>query len=174
MSRSGNLKITNDHLIYEMLKDPDIDVREDGTVWTLTTRTGRRSASNQWRLAGTINSQGYVIIKYKRKNITSHRLTFAKYGNTPLAPDLVINHIDSNKSNNSISNLELVTQSHNNYHAFQTGKKPNYGAAKITKAIADQIRMLRLEGAKYEYLCKEFNVSKAQFRTSFITALGND
>lgn len=35
-----------------------------------------------------------------------------------------VNHIDANKSNNCVSNLEWVTRSENHYHAVKMGLKP--------------------------------------------------
>ena len=46
-----------------------------------------------------------------------------------------VNHIDMNKKNNHVSNLEWVTRSENMIHAVQNGKKPGKGLSKKCKVI---------------------------------------
>ncbi len=51
-----------------------------------------------------------------------------------------INHVDGNKTNNDISNLEWVTHSENIHHAFRTGlikRSPNAGTPKIPINVYD-------------------------------------
>lgn len=69
-----------------------------------------------------IHKLGYVVIRLKnektRKSFRLHRLVLLTFlGPSPLG----INHIDGNKLNNHISNLEYCTQLHNNLHAIRTG-----------------------------------------------------
>ena len=75
----------------------------------------------------------------------AHRLIWVlTYGQSE-DTSLVLNHLDGNKLNNAISNLELVTQKRNIDHAVETGlsyfpkaeDKPN---AKFTN---DQVREFR-------------------------------
>jgi len=55
----------------------------------------------------------------KRNNRYVHKLVSAAY----IGPsnDLQVNHIDGNKENNKLENLELVTASRNRKHAFEIG-----------------------------------------------------
>ena len=55
-----------------------------------------------------------------RQCMSVHRLV-AKYFCIGYNVDLVVNHIDGNKSNNIASNLEWVTQSENIRHAYKLG-----------------------------------------------------
>ena len=56
-----------------------------------------------------------------KKNYYIHRLVYeCHYG--PIPDKMQINHIDSNRQNNCINNLELVTQSENMKHAFKAKK----------------------------------------------------
>jgi hypothetical protein len=60
-----------------------------------------------------------------RHNFQIHRLVAATYIDNPLNKPQV-NHIDGNKSNNHVSNLEWVTQSENIRHAINTGLKSTF------------------------------------------------
>lgn len=55
-----------------------------------------------------------------------HRLVYQTFvGQIP--KKMEINHVDGNKSNNKLENLELVTSSENKLHAFRTGLKSLIG-----------------------------------------------
>lgn len=56
----------------------------------------------------------------KRKDYKIHRLVAEYFIENPDNLQ-VVNHIDGNKQNNHISNLEWCTYSDNNYHAYRTG-----------------------------------------------------
>lgn len=77
----------------------------------------------------SINSRGYNQISLLRNDETgrkvltlmSHRLIWIIHYGLITDSSLVINHIDGNKLNNSISNLELVSVTRNLRHALNTG-----------------------------------------------------
>jgi len=74
------------------------------------------------------DGNGYLIVKIrinnKSKNIKVHRLVAQSFIENPENKPQV-NHIDGNKTNNDLSNLEWVTRSENIKHAFKIGlKKP--------------------------------------------------
>ena len=86
-------------------------------------------------LVYTINKKtGYKTVSLWKNNIgsskTIHRLVALTYlpnlNNLP-----VVNHIDGNKLNNQVNNLEWVTYSSNTQHAYDTG------LAKQTKLLDD-------------------------------------
>lgn len=71
-----------------------------------------------------VNSRnGYVYCvlsnKQKRKNCRVHRLVASAF--LGVRDGLQVNHIDGDKANNKLSNLEWVTRSENMKHAFATG-----------------------------------------------------
>lgn len=74
-----------------------------------------------------LNSWGYVQIKFRDPNdwrvdhaALAHRVIWESI-HGPLDCSLTINHIDGDKLNNRITNLEAVTVGENVRHAFSTG-----------------------------------------------------
>lgn len=76
-----------------------------------------------------------LYIDGKRKNLFVHRLVAGAFVSGE-KPGLFVNHIDGDKTNNFYKNLEWVTSSENQLHAFKTGlKKPSINGEKISKRI---------------------------------------
>lgn len=70
------------------------------------------------------NSSGYYIFgsfkEGKRKNVYVHRAVMKSFVGEP-EKGLVVNHLDGNKLNNNIENLEYVTMKENSQHAMENG-----------------------------------------------------
>ncbi len=78
-----------------------------------------------------------------------------------------INHIDGNKMNNNVTNLEWVSPSENIRHSFVNGlsKGPKgeiNGQCKLTEVEVLEIRRLRKEGWKQNEIARKFNVVQGQ------------
>lgn len=150
----------NDLLIEELIDDPLYKFFEDGTILTLVTKTGKISVKNVWRKAGWTTKTKYVCMHYKGHQLQVHRIIYRKFFGK-LDDKLTINHKDGNPSNNSIENLELVTQSENMFHKYAVLKhKPTFGSAKINKEIADQIRIESKLGVKGSKLRVKYGLAK--------------
>lgn len=54
-----------------------------------------------------------------------------------------VNHIDGNKQNNTLENLEWVTQGENNRHAYRTGLNP--GRGRFTPSEIQEIQSMAKE-----------------------------
>ena len=65
---------------------------------------------------------GYLRITIRNKQYSIHRLMWETF-NEPIPEGYYIDHIDGNKSNNSLSNLRLVTQSDSMKNAMKNGHK---------------------------------------------------
>lgn len=80
---------------------------------------------------------GYYYVglhnKGKTKLVTIHSLV-AKHFLNPVTNKRSVNHIDGNKTNNHISNLEWCSYSENNQHAYDTGLKRRYKLLAINKS----------------------------------------
>lgn len=87
----------------------------------------------------------------------------------PIPDDLVLNHLDGNRSNNSISNLELVTNVANAQHAIKLGlrsacvmAKPGEAnhMARLTEGDIHEIRRLLARGLSQSAIAARFGVAQ--------------
>lgn len=78
--------------------------------------------------------------------------------------NLQVNHIDGDKQNNSLSNLEWCTQSENQKHAFQNGLLSRKGErnpqCKLTEEQVLEISNLLIEREPVPDIADKYNVSK--------------
>jgi hypothetical protein len=85
-------------------------------------------------LKHSIDSLGYRYVgltyNHKSKRIRVHNLMIKTFINN--TNKKCVNHIDGNKLNNNINNLELCSSAYNNKHAYDIGlkKKPNHKGIK--------------------------------------------
>ena len=84
-----------------------------GGTWIVSLGTAKAG-----RLAGTLNTAGYLDIAYKNKIYRAHRLFwFLQTGHDPGA--LTVDHIDENKLNNKFCNLRLANKSQQEYNKYK-------------------------------------------------------
>ena len=150
-------KQRNDLLIKELCNDPNYRIFKNGSIHTLITRTGKKSAQGIWRkLTIMSDKDGYQRVRYNVKYFGLHRIIFQKFIGA-LDCTKEINHIDGNPANNSVENLEQVTKCENAQHSYRVlNRKPNYGKCKLNQELADQIRAMTLP---YKEIAKLFGVS---------------
>ena len=95
-----NASITKNHL-HELF-----DYNGCNLIWKIS-----RGKAKAGSIAGCLNQNGYIVIRLNRKDYKAHRLIWLyTYGTWP---ENEIDHIDQNKSNNSIGNLRDVSRSTN-------------------------------------------------------------
>ena len=70
---------------------------------------------------------GYLHIMLSKNNIkkqfSMHRLMWLSF-NGDIPHKMVINHLDNNKENNNLSNLQLCTYEMNHVHCYSQGRHP--------------------------------------------------
>lgn len=81
----------------------------------------KRPGAKEKLLKGEIDQYGYIRIVLskngKTKKYKAHRLVLMAFNNTDDSK-LQVNHIDGNKKNNFIGNLEWCTASYNTIHSY--------------------------------------------------------
>ena len=142
--------------MYKKIIYPGCDLKynyyvdENGNVW---------SEFSCKILVTFTDKDGYKRVRLtlkegKRRNFPVHRLVLMMFSPIDDMETLQVNHIDGNKGNNSITNLEWCTAQENITHAVVAGLRNNKGERnyfhKITEEDVRKIRQLHATG-KYTY-----------------------
>lgn len=133
----------------------EYNVTKEGDVFNV--KTGRK-------LKHSLNKNGYhcvcLTINGKNMEFLIHRLVAIKYISNPNNLPQV-NHIDGNKNNNSIDNLEWCTSQYNVDHAINMGLRGSIGVkngrAKLTE---EDIKYIRNSKERQIDLANIFNVTQ--------------
>lgn len=151
-----------------------LEISKSGQVKSCTRRVPSRYGSS--RLLGSKvlrpfkTNHGYFAIQIrregKRQNVLVHRMLAEAFIANPHGKPHV-NHIDGDKSNNSLSNLEWVTHAENMKHASRMGlMRSSSGpgeqspASKLTWVKVAEIRRLLAQGLSHQQIAKMYAVSK--------------
>lgn len=118
-----------------------------------------------------VNDNGYATITmqvgYFKKRMKVHRLVAAAFIG-PIPEKMDVNHIDGNKLNNCVENLEYLTRSDNHRHAFKLGlsKSPFTGRkgettfrAKLRDSDVETLRKDYASGISRRSLADRYGIS---------------
>lgn len=120
-------------------------------------------------LKGIKDKGGYEIVflskpKEKQKKCLVHRIILSSFGNGEVK--MTVNHIDGNKLNNILENLEWATYSENMKHAHKKGLVSTKGErnprAKLNWDLVNEIRLSYASGAySHARLARKYDVSRS-------------
>lgn len=156
---TGIYRITPDGKVYTQskLKIPLVGLGMEFTGEFKETLKPERELTTR------INNRGYLAVEVRNKTHMVHRLVARAFIPKPIGKDFV-NHLDGNKLNNHVSNLEWVTIAENNHHARVNGlhvqaigHKINYLSADTkAKALANLKDKSKLSDEEVRYVRKVF------------------
>jgi hypothetical protein len=147
---------------------------ENGIVVKHTNSGKNDSTKVPYYKLPNVNKDGYFVIsgvniKGKKKKEFHHRIIGQLFVKNPeLKP--FINHIDGNKKNNNISNLEWVTSSENESHSFSVLKKEIWNKGKELPSgyeYKGKIRTLGQYDLNGEFIKEWFNPTEAYLLGGF-------
>lgn len=118
----------------------------------------------------TRDEHGYMKVTLCKEGemfyFTVHRLVVGTFKGVWSDREFQINHIDGNKANNSIENLEVVSCKENRHHAIRIGlwneQGENSACSKLSRAQILEIRNKYSHNAvTHRDLAADYNVSKS-------------
>ena len=114
----------DEELWREWPQDPRVKVSNKGNV--VSYKRGSRYPLKVWH-----NKRGYQQVGASGRPQLVHRMVAETWLDNPNHYEQV-NHINGNKDDNRVENLEWVTRSENMRHAYRTGLKKPAGGRKPT------------------------------------------
>ena len=141
-------------MVIKRYRNTDYYVSSDGRVASMK--------SKKWLRCSIVKGYKYIKIKVdgKRKNVYVHRMVAECFlGESTLE----VNHIDGNKMNNNVENLEYATHKDNMEHAYKNGlidsRGSRNGMSKLNEDLVLEIKTKLKDGFKRKDLAKEYGVS---------------
>lgn len=115
--------------------------------------------SNKYLKQGMAGN-GYYTVSLKNKSYTVHRLMLNTFKPNLSGKRLICNHIDGDKTNNKIHNLEWCSYADNIKHAYETGlRKYSNHRQKIFEPELLKMEKMLNEGHTKKEISKCFNIT---------------
>lgn len=171
----NNTITSNQFIIMKDIKgfNGQYSISKDGEVWSHSNKRGQTGRKGKF-LKPWLIGNGYKTVQLYKQNTKPskflvHRLVAETYIPNPLKlPE--VNHINGNKLDNRVDNLEWVTSKENKQHAINRGLYKNLGkntprgskypTSKLTEESVKEIRRLfPLRKYTYRYFAEKYNVS---------------
>lgn len=154
--------------IYNRLKKyPLYRIYEDGTIIKDKSNTQR----NDFKvLKHSISVKGYHAVNVYDKNMKErkervHRLVALAFVEGETDVKNIVNHIDGNKDNNHVDNLEWCSIIYNNRHAIEqlgvSRKGESNGSSKLTESQVLNIRGRYENGESVKDLVLRYDLNKS-------------
>ena len=146
-------------MFQQLKEDSRFEISQSGII---------RNVKTKYIKSQYVSDTGYYMITISKNNKSKpyrvHRLLANNFIENPKKLKEV-NHIDGNKLNNDLSNLEWVSHFGNMQHAFSTGLANNTGVkngmAKLNERKVREIKEFLKQGISQYKIAKKYNVSRS-------------
>ena len=105
------------------------------------------------------DGNGYMAIKINDKSTKLHKVVADAF--LGCCPDgFTVNHIDGDKTNNNIDNLEYISRIENYKHALKSGLKRNIQNYLTADEASDMVEFYHNTGYTMKEICSWFNFDR--------------
>ena len=136
-------------------------VRDNGTIYSEKTHK---------ILSPQLDKDGYQKVQMmstdgKRHRYSVHRLIMENFNPVENMENMQVNHIDGNKTNNKLENLEWCNCKQNIQHAIENNLRAKInGSAKLTEEQVKEIYFRAIKGESCSSLGKDYGVCEDTIR----------
>lgn len=146
------MKKENGIFLQEYFKKGFIEVREDGNIW-LSLKSMHKKAR--------LNKGGYLVMSIDNKRFPVHQIVWVWHRG--IVPDgYEIDHLDNNKLNNSVWNLNLLTPEQNYTKQALLVRGTGNASCKLTESDVLEIRKRAAAGESAGTIAKDYPVARTQ------------
>ena len=150
----------NESLENEIWKNVVLDIDMKDKIYFVSTLGRFKNSYGTIMNNYKVNDNGYIRVYIYNKTYALHRLIALTFIENPENKEQV-NHIDGNKLNNKVDNLEWVTNTENQIHKFKIGLGNNF----TRKIIQYDLEMNKIkEFNSIAEASKELNTSKSNIQ----------
>eukprot|EP00971_Amphidinium_carterae_P162867 3229295-Amphidinium_carterae.2 len=136
--------------------NPFTDAVVPATMVSSRGRVKRADGTYTW---GSLTSGGYLQVQVAYTTFLVHRLVLRTFSSSAPKHTWEANHIDRNKENNCVQNLEYVTHAENMAHHYKTRSRTGALVSKLRKPILGR----PLHGAESEWRRFDSHAAAAAF-----------
>lgn len=170
--------LTATEYAIKLLNDGVLSIDDRGQIW-------RHFELDRWgnskpvtpRRAENVSPKGYLRLNLKLPSpgrlvcVGAHRVVWT-WLKGPIPNELQINHMDLNKKNNRIENLEVTDGAGNIQHSYANGRTRPWSAAtewrpgipKRSEADYTRLRALRESGMTQRQICEQEKISRTHLQ----------
>ena len=160
LSDSGEVPEAPHEDVIHPTKKPGCFVGEQGNAFS--TKKSRDGRCYLRKLKPEKNHNGYLRVTIGKKHVSMHRLLMEAILKEPIPEGMEIDHINNQRQDNRLSNLQLLSRSENAKKAARRpGWKPMNKRAPVPVIVTDIITGDKAHFPSISRACKTFGFTKA-------------